>query len=31
MVKIKNIYCVICGKKRKFKNPKISHILEKAL
>ena len=25
------IYCVICGKYRKFKNPKISYIFEKSL
>ena len=31
MVKMKNIYFVICGKCRKFKNPKIPYILEKTL
>ena len=24
-VKIKKLYCIICGKNRKFKNPKISN------
>ena len=28
---MKKIYCVICGKYRKFKNPKISYIFEKTL
>ena len=28
---MKKIYCVICGKYKKFKTPKISHILEKTL
>ena len=28
---MKKLYCVICGKYRKFKNPKISYIFEKAL
>ena len=28
---MKKSYCVICGKYRKFKNPKISYILEKTL
>ena len=28
---LKKLYCVICGKYRKFKNPKISYILEKTL
>ena len=28
---MKKIFCVICGKYRKFKKPKISYILEKAL
>ena len=28
---MKKLYCVICGKYRKFKNPKSSYILEKAL
>ena len=28
---MKKIYCVICGKDRKFKNPKISYILKKTL
>ena len=27
----KYIYCVICGKKRKFGKPKISYLLEKVL
>ena len=30
-VKIKKIFCVICGKYRKFKKPKISYIFEKTL
>ena len=30
-IKIKRIYCVICDKYRKFKNPKLSYILEKTL
>ena len=29
--KMKKIYCVICGRYRKFEKPKISQILEKAL
>ena len=29
--KKKKLYCVICSKYRKFKNPKISYILEKTL
>ena len=28
---LKKLYCIICGKYRKFKNPKISYILEKTL
>ena len=28
---MKKIYCVICGKYRKFEKPKISYILEKTL
>ena len=28
---MKNLYCVICGKNRKLKKPKISHFLEKTL
>ena len=28
---MENLYCVICGKYRKFKNPKISYIFEKTL
>ena len=28
---MKKLYCVICGKYRKFENPKISYILEKTL
>ena len=28
---MKNIYCVICGKYRKFKKPKISYIFEKTV
>ena len=31
MIKMKKIYCIICGKYRKFKNPKISHVFEKTL
>ena len=27
--KMKESYCVICGKYRKFEKPKISHLLEK--
>ena len=30
-VKMKQIYCVICGKYIKFEKPKILHILEKTL
>ena len=30
-IKIKKIHCAICGKYRKFKNPKISYIFEKML
>ena len=30
-VKIKNIYCIVCGKYKKFKNPKISYSLDKIL
>ena len=26
---MKKIYCAICGKYRKFKNPKISYVLKK--
>ena len=26
---MKKLYCVICGKYRKFENPKISYLLEK--
>ena len=26
---MKKIYCIICGKYRKFKNPKISYIFQK--
>ena len=26
---MKKLYCVICGKYRKFEKPKISHLLEK--
>ena len=29
--KMKNLYCVICGKNRKFEKPKISYLLEKTL
>ena len=29
--KMKKLYCVICGKYRKFEKPKISYIFEKAL
>ena len=28
---MKKLYCIICGKYRKFKNPKISCIFEKKL
>ena len=28
---MKKLYCIICGKYRKFENPKISYILEKTL
>ena len=28
---MKKLYCVICGKYRKFEKPKISYILEKTL
>ena len=28
---MKQLYCVICGKYRKFEKPKISYILEKTL
>ena len=28
---MKKVYCVICGKYRKFKKPKISYIFEKTL
>ena len=28
---MKKIYCVICGKYKKFKNPKTSYIKEKTL
>ena len=28
---MKKLYCVICGKYRKFEKPKISHLLEKTL
>ena len=28
---MKNLYCVICGKYRKFEKPKISYLLEKTL
>ena len=28
---MKNIYCVICGKYRKFEKPKTSYLLEKTL
>ena len=30
-VKMKKIYCIICGKYRKFKIPKIPYIFEKIL
>ena len=30
-VKMKKLYCVICGKYRKSEKPKISYILEKTL
>ena len=29
--KMKKLYCVICGKYRKFEKSKISHLLEKTL
>ena len=28
---MKKLYCAICGKYRKFRNPKISYIFEKTL
>ena len=28
---MRKLYCVICGKHRKFEKPKISYILEKTL
>ena len=28
---MKKLYCVICGKYRKFEKPKISYVLEKTL
>ena len=28
---MKKIYCVVCGKFKKFKNPKLSYILQKTL
>ena len=28
---MKNLYCIICGKYRKFEKPKISYLLEKIL
>ena len=28
---MKNLYCVTCGKYRKFEKPKISYLLEKTL
>ena len=28
---MKKLYCIICSKYRKFKNPKISYLLEKAV
>ena len=28
---MKNVYCVICGKYRKFEKPKISYLLQKTL
>ena len=31
MIKMKKLYCVNCGKNRKFEKPKISNILEKTL
>ena len=31
MIKMKRNYCVICGKYRKFKKPKISYIFEKTV
>ena len=31
MVKMEKIYCLICDKYRKFKNPRISYIVEKSL
>ena len=29
--KMKKIYCIICGKYRKFEKPKISYLIEKTL
>ena len=29
--KMKNLYCLICGKYKKFTKPRISYILEKVL
>ena len=29
--KMKELYCIICGKYRKFEKPKISYLLEKTL
>ena len=29
--KMKKLYCVICGKYRKFEKPKVSYLLEKTL
>ena len=29
--KMKKLYCIICGKYRKIKKPKISYVLEKIL
>ena len=31
LTKMKKLYCIICGKYRKFKNPKISYIFKKIL
>ena len=30
-VKMKKLYCIICGKYRKFEKPKVSFLLEKTL
>ena len=30
-VKMEKIYCIFCGKYRKFKNPKVSYVFQKTL